>query len=153
MEEARRIRHQLKIGYSGKAWHGPSLKENLEGITAEMAARHPIPGSHSIWELLLHITAWERETAAVLTGKDYVTLAGAEDWPPVTDSSEEAWKAALASLETTHQTLVDEVRKLSDESLETQVPGREFTFYVLLHGVIQHNLYHGGQIALLKKAV
>ena len=152
MSEARRIRHQLQLTYRGKAWHGPSLLENLDGLTAEVASEHPLAGLHSIWEIVRHIAAWEKEAAQVLNGKDYVTLQGAEDWPPVTGSSEEAWRGALAELHAAHSALVEAVRKLTDEDLEKPVPGSEFSFYILLHGVVHHNLYHGGQIGLLRKA-
>jgi hypothetical protein len=152
MGEARRIRHQLEIGYRGKAWHGPSLLENLEGVTAEVAGKCPIAGAHSIWELVLHIAAWENETAQVLNGKSYVTLEGCDDWPPVTTVSEQAWQGALAALQSAQTTLVEAIRKISDEDLEKLVPGREFSFYILLHGVVHHNLYHAGQIGLLRKA-
>jgi hypothetical protein len=152
MSEIRRIRHQLKIAYRGKAWHGPSLLENLDGVTAAVASQHPIAGSHSIWEIVLHIAAWETETALVLNGKDYVTLQGEDDWPAVTGTSAEAWKGALAGLESAQDALVQAAGALSDEDLEKQIPGRDFTFYVLLHGVLNHNLYHAGQIGLLRKA-
>lgn len=152
MSEARRIRHLLKLSYHGKAWHGPALREILEGMTAGIAAARPIEDAHSIWQIVRHIAAWETEAARVLEGKTYVTLAGDADWPPVVDTTEAAWVGALGELEHAQRALVDACAILPDEQLDQMVAGTEFSFYFLLHGVIQHNLYHAGQIALLKKA-
>jgi uncharacterized damage-inducible protein DinB len=151
MGEKQRIRGLLKVVYKGPAWHGPSLLENLQDVTAEMAAKHPIPGSHSIWEIVAHVSAWEAEAARVLGGKPYVTLEGEDDWPPVKDTSNEAWTAALAVLEAGHQALRTAMKEFPDEDLDQLVPGRDFPWYVLLHGMVHHSLYHSGQIGLLKK--
>jgi uncharacterized damage-inducible protein DinB len=147
--ETKRLASQLRRSYEGPAWHGPSLRELLNGVTAEQAAAKPVSGAHSIWELLLHVTAWERQTIAVVGGKTHVTLAGEQDWPPVSGT----WQAALDDLESASRDLVTAIRAMPDEKLNEPVPGGEFNFYFLLHGVVQHNLYHAGQIALLKKQV
>jgi hypothetical protein len=151
MGEIRRIRGLQGAVYKGPAWHGASLSENLQDVTAQMAAAHPIAGAHSIWEIVAHISAWEAEVARVLGGKPHITMQGEEDWPPVTDTSEEAWKAALAHLDASHQGLRAAIRTMAEEDLDKPVPGRDFSFYVLLHGVAHHSLYHSGQIGLLKK--
>ena len=150
--EARRLASQMRRSYEGQAWHGPALRELLDGVSAEQAAAKPIPGAHSIWELVLHIEAWVREPLLTLQGKTYVLHAGEDDWPPVRETTPEAWQAAQAQLESTARQLVEAVRATDDAKLNELVGGREYTFYFLLHGVVQHNLYHAGQIALLKKA-
>jgi uncharacterized damage-inducible protein DinB len=150
--ETRRLASQLRRSYEGEAWHGPHLQKLLEEVAADQAARKPIPGAHSIWELVLHVTAWEREALAAVGGKAYETLAGDRDWPPVAATTDVAWKAALADLETVTRELVAAVRGMPAEKLDELVPGVQYNFYFLLHGVVQHNLYHAGQIALLKRA-
>jgi uncharacterized damage-inducible protein DinB len=152
MSEGKRVRHLLKLSYHGQAWHGPSLREVLEGVTAATAAARPIEDAHSIWQLVRHIAAWETEAARMFEGKSYETLEGDADWPPVVDTTAAAWTGALGELEHAQRALVDACASLSDEQLDQMVPGREFSFYFLLHGVIQHNIYHAGQIAILKKA-
>jgi uncharacterized damage-inducible protein DinB len=152
MSETRRIRGILKAVNRGPGWHGPSLAENLEGITAEMAAKHPIAGAHSIWEIVLHVSTWEREVSEFLTGKPYVTMEGEADWPPVKDTSEEAWHQTLAQLRTNHLALADAIKRFNEEDLEKVVPGKDFPWWVVLHGMAHHSLYHSGQIAMLKKA-
>jgi uncharacterized damage-inducible protein DinB len=150
MEEIKRIEDQLKHAFEGEAWHGPSLRELLAAVTAERAARKPLAQAHSIWEIVLHIAAWENAVRRRLEG-EAVTLSDAEDWPAVHDTSETAWQSALETLENGHQQLRATIRRLTDAQLGDLVPGENYSVYSLLHGVIQHDLYHAGQIALLKK--
>jgi len=153
MSELRRVRSQIRRSYQGPAWHGPSLMETLKDVDAAQAAAHPIAGAHSIWELVLHAQAWLAETARAVTGATYQTLKGDADWPPVSDPSDAGWQATLASLEETQGRLYEAVTAMTEDALCTTVPGQEFTFYGLLHGVAQHNIYHAGQIAMLKIAM
>jgi uncharacterized damage-inducible protein DinB len=153
MSEAARIADQLRRAFDGEAWHGDSVFEILEGVTAAQAAARPIPEAHTIWELVLHIAAWD---GAVLRrmGGAAVALTDAENFPPVRDAGEAAWRGALADARRIHEKLVAAVAALPDSRLEEIVPGKEgehYTFYYMLHGVAQHELYHAGQIALLKK--
>lgn len=149
--ETKRLADQLRRSYEGEAWHGPALRELLDGVTADRAAAKPISGAHSIWELVLHVEAWEREALLVIGGKTFEMLDGDADWPPVRETTAEAWRAALERLESTTRELVAAIRGMDDAKLNESAGGREFNFYFLLHGVVQHNLYHAGQIALLKK--
>jgi uncharacterized damage-inducible protein DinB len=151
--EAFRIADQLLRAFDGEAWHGDSLFEILEGVTAGQAAAHPIKGVHSIWELVLHIAAWDDAVLRRFAGVA-VELSDAENFPPVNDTGEAAWHAALARARRTHHDLIAAVNELPDSRLYEMVPGKEgahHTFYYMLHGVAQHELYHAGQIALLKK--
>ena len=147
--ETKRLASQLRRSYEGQAWHGPSLRELLNGVTSEQAAAKPVSGAHSIWELVLHITAWEREALAVIEGKKYETLAGERDWPPVQGT----WDATVEELGAVTQGMVAAVRAMPEEKLNESAGGAEYHFYFLLHGVVQHNLYHAGQIAILKRAL
>jgi uncharacterized damage-inducible protein DinB len=151
--EATRIADQLHRAFAGEAWHGDSVFEILEGVTAARAAARPIKNAHTIWELVLHIAAWD---GAVLRrmGGVAVTLSDAENFPAVKDASDAAWREALAQVRRVHEDLVKTVAALPDSRLDEVVPGKEgahCTFYYMLHGVVQHELYHAGQIALLKK--
>jgi len=74
-----------------------------------------------------------------------------QDWPPVIETGEEGWTQAVSSFFSTHLQLVEALKTLSDDRLEATVPGRSYNFYHLFQGMIQHAVYHGGQIALLKK--
>jgi uncharacterized damage-inducible protein DinB len=152
--EAARIADQLRRAFDGGAWHGDSLFEILAGVTAAQAGARPIQGTHSIWELVLHIAAWDDAVLRRFAGVA-VELSDAENFPPVTDTSEVAWLAALARVRRAHHDLIAAVNEFPDSRLYEMVPGKEgahYTFYYMLHGVVQHELYHAGQIALLKKA-
>jgi len=152
MSELERIAEQLRKAFEGEAWHGPSMRELLASTTRGQAAKRPIPGAHNIWEIVLHIGVWESVVRRRLLGESITDLAPEEDWPPVHDVSEPAWRKTLEDFEQGHIQLRQSITQLTDERLSETVPGKDYTVYVLLHGIIQHDLYHAGQIALLKKA-
>jgi hypothetical protein len=147
MNESLRVVDQLHRAFFGGAWHGPSLKETLAGVTAEAAAARPISSAHTIWELACHIAAWIDEAAATVHGKAYESLKGDRYWPPVTDTAPAAWEKTLDALERSENSLEEAVRAFPPEKLGDG----DRSYYYLLHGIAQHNLYHAGQMALLKK--
>lgn len=149
--EPARIADQLRRAFEGDAWHGPALLELLEGMDARTASAKPLPNVHSIWELLLHIAVWDESTLQRLAGK-VSQPTGDANFPPVSDRTASMWRKAVADAKRTHDTLVKTVEGLPDSRLRDQVPGKDYNFYHLLHGVVQHELYHAGQIAILKKA-
>ncbi len=153
MNETHRINSQLKRANQGPAWHGPSLRELLDDVTADQAAAHPIPGAHSIWELVNHIIAWEQISKQRLEGDAMKNPPDEVNFPPVNDTSESAWQKTLEQLAASNQSLRDAVKLFDDNRLDDLVPEANYSNYFMLHGVIQHDLYHAGQIALLKKAV
>jgi uncharacterized damage-inducible protein DinB len=152
MSEIERIQDQLRRAYEGEAWHGAALRELLAGVTAEQAARRPIAAAHTIWEIVLHTAVWESVVCRRLEGEVIVTLPPEQDWPAVRDTGPAAWKKALEELERGHQQLRQAIARLTENRLSEIVPGKGYTVYYMLHGVVQHDLYHAGQIALLKKA-
>ena len=153
MKETARIADQLERAYSGKAWHGPSLRSLLRGISAEQAAQRPIPGAHTIWELALHAAAWDGVACERILGGTRTSLPPDENFPAVTDTSEAAWKKALKELEQQHRALAAAIRKFPDAKLDRKLGGGDHSFYITMHGAVQHDLYHAGQIAVLKKLV
>jgi uncharacterized damage-inducible protein DinB len=152
MSEIERITDQLRRAFEGNAWHGPSVREVLEGDTPETATRKVLPEAHTIWEIVLHIAAWEKFVRRRLEGEKVKGPTGVEDWPVVYDPSPAAWRRTIDTLVEGHHQLIQVIFKMSEEKLNETVPGTDFSYYVLLHGVVQHDLYHAGQIALLKKA-
>jgi uncharacterized damage-inducible protein DinB len=151
LQETRLIEDQLNRAFRGEAWHGPCLQDLLRDVSFAQAAARPLPDSHSIWEIVLHITAWLDAVRRRLAG-DPVELRPEQDWPAVTDGTDSGWKIALGNLEGAHERLRGAIAALDNDRLEENVRGKPYTVYFMLHGVIQHNLYHAGQIALLKKA-
>jgi uncharacterized damage-inducible protein DinB len=159
VSEIARILDELQREHGGDPWHGASLCTILDGISASQAAARPVPAGHSIWELVLHITAWKNEVRRRLSG----AAAGEPqegDWPDVGKPDERRWRAALAALEDAQQKLTAAIRRMPERRLDapTNDPrdseaGVGVSYYVLLHGIVQHDVYHAGQIALLKRAV
>ena len=143
---------QIHRSIEGNSWQGPSIRETLDGIGAADAAAHPVPGAHSAWELLLHVTAWMRAVHARMQGR-ITELAGDTDWPPVRETSETAWQAAFEDLRRSEAELAATLRTLRDDDLSGPVPNRDYDRYHLLHGLAQHNAYHAGQMSLLKRAL
>ena len=153
MSEIKRIKSLLRRAFEGEAWHGPSVMELLKDVTARQAAAHPVDGAHSIWELALHIATWERFVKRRIAEAAALDPTDDENFPTVQDSSEEAWRKALEDIKLAHAELLETVAGLDEARLSEIVPGKPYSVYFMLHGVIQHDLYHAGQIALLKKAV
>jgi uncharacterized damage-inducible protein DinB len=143
--EAARAADQLRRSYHGEAWHGPSLSELLSRVTAEHAATHPIPNAHSIHEIVEHISFWESRTLEALRGSPMP--AEDNDWP-----APRSWDSSLAQLRKVTDELVAAIETFPLTRIEDIVPGRDYPFAFLMHGIVQHNLYHAGQIAVLNKA-
>jgi uncharacterized damage-inducible protein DinB len=157
MKETERISDQLRRAFEGNAWHGPSLNELLAGVDSQTAAARPVAGAHTIWELLLHVGAWTDTATRRLQGEALVEPrvgnfpSTGETEPGAADA---AWEASIALLERAHHELQAVIGELDDSSLdELPYQGANATRYVLLHGTVQHCLYHAGQIALLKRAL
>jgi uncharacterized damage-inducible protein DinB len=154
MTEIERILDQLKRAFEGNAWHGPSVREALAGVTAEQAHARPLANAHSIWELVHHIAVWENVGRRRLEGdRAPIDISSPEDWPPPDEKSEAAWEQAKAALDRGHEALREAIAQVPESRLDELIFEGMSTVYVTLHGVIQHDLYHAGQIAMLKKAL
>jgi len=151
MSQIDQIVHELKCAFDVEPWHGPALMELLDGIDAKTAAARPIATAHSIWELVVHLTGWERVITRRLFGEK-ITLSDAENFGHATGAGEAAWRKAIENLRNTHAELIKTVSTFSDERLNATVPGKPYDIGFMLHGASQHLAYHGGQIALLKRA-
>lgn len=151
MTEISRIQDQLRRAVNGEAWHGPALMELLNEVPVDVAPARPLEHAHSIWEIVLHITAWFEIVTNRVKGKA-VEPTHEQDWPPVQDVSEAAWQEAISTLKQSHQHLLQALGHFQDEQLTKIVPGKNYNYYFMLHGAIQHVLYHAGQVAVLKKS-
>jgi uncharacterized damage-inducible protein DinB len=129
------------------------VREALSGVTARQAAERPVAGAHTIWEITLHIAAWERVVLKRLRGEPVENIPDEENFPAPLGHSEEAWQATLRDTDDLHAGLADEVAHLSEERLDEIAAGADYSNRFMLYGLIQHDVYHAGQIALLKKAL
>jgi uncharacterized damage-inducible protein DinB len=150
--EASRIAEQLRRAFDGSAWHGPALLELLDDVDAAKAVAKPVQDIHSIWELVLHIAVWDKAASVRLSGMKSQP-EGEENFPTVPKPTAANWRQAVRQLARDHNELVKTVESLPDSRLWERVPGKKYDFYFNLHGVVQHELYHAGQIAILKKAL
>ena len=154
MTETFRLADQIRRAFEGNAWHGDSVLELLADVNAATAAARPIQTAHSIWEILLHIAAWDDAVYRRIGGAA-VTLTDEQNFPTIKDTSEAAWTHAIESTKKVHNELIKAVAAFPDSRLAEQVPGKSqkyYNFYYMFSGIVQHELYHAGQIALLKKA-
>jgi uncharacterized damage-inducible protein DinB len=154
MSQTAFLADQIRRAFEGEAWHGDPVLTILEDVNAKQAAAHPIQTAHSIWELVLHIRAWD-DAVLRRTGGTAVNLSEKENFPPISDTSEKAWKESVERLNGTHKQLIQAVAAFPDARLQEQVPGKRekyYNFYYMFSGIVQHELYHAGQIVMLKKA-
>lgn len=158
MTEIDRIVDELEREHGGDPWHGNPLREILHGIDPGQAALRPLPKAHTIWETVLHIISWKNEVRRRVGGAPSGTPAEG-DWPAPPLPTAEHWQETLDALEASHKALVAAVAGLTEAALfeptsdpRERATGLGVSYYVLLHGIAQHDVYHAGQIALLKKA-
>ena len=143
---------QMKACFEGDAWYGPSLMLLLTELDVQRAGARPIASGHSAWEIVLHITTWKRVATERLRRKAATSVADDEDWPAVTDISESAWKQAITALRDAQQDLIKAVAEINDDSeMSRGIAGTSYNVGFLLMGIVEHDLYHTGQIALLAK--
>jgi len=140
---------QLKLAFEGEPWHGPALMEILQGVGGETAAARPVAKAHSIWELVIHLAAWEKVVCRRLQG-EVATLSDAQNFGPVDSTTDESWKSTVRNLQQTHAELMELVSTLPESSLATRVPGKDYDVRFMLYGAVQHAAYHAGQIGILK---
>ena len=149
MRPTERLLEQLNKAFGGEAWYGPALRDLLDGVTETHANARPVAGGHTILELVVHIRTWMDVVAHRIAATDAV-LTTVEDWSDLAGTS---WAATIEELEHAQSRLVDAVARLSTERLDEKVRGKNHKIYDEVVGVIEHNVYHAGQIALLRRAL
>ncbi len=151
--EAVRVAEQLRNAFTGEPWHGYPILTLTKNIPVELAAAKMVPGAHSIWEIVLHIDIYVRAAIDAIAGTPIPRMWGTEvDWPSPAQFQQELWRKDLLAAMRNAEALAVAVESMPDAKLAETVPGRTYDFYYLLHGIIQHSLYHAGQIALLTSA-
>ncbi|WZO97979.1 DinB family protein [Isosphaeraceae bacterium EP7] len=141
----------LARGYDGDAWHGPPLRKVLEGVTAEIASARPIPGGHSIRQIVVHLYSWDDVVVRRIEENCVIEAPDGGNFPPPEGTGPDAWQDDLSRLDLWHARLLKTVLHLDASRLESRVAGKEYTIGHMLRGAVQHMAYHGGQIALLRK--
>jgi uncharacterized damage-inducible protein DinB len=152
MTEIARIQDTLQRIYNGHSFYGDPIEDVLANIDAQQAFWIPQGGTHSIWQIVQHMTVWLRIIRERLTSPTIVDVdSNDETFATSAEATHENWNAARQGFHAALLALIDAAGKFPPEKLDAMVPEREYTFYVLLHGAAQHSLYHTGQIALMKR--
>lgn len=159
MCETERLAGLVTAVVEGDPWHGASVMTLISGLSARDAAVRVVPGVHSVWEIVAHMTGWAREVHARLNGQPAGAPASG-DWPAPDSATPAAWRAAVAALVASHRDLAEAIRTVADESLDAPVvderdraAGTGLSRYLTVHGLVHHTAYHAGQIALLRRAL
>ena len=151
MSERQRILDVLDRAYRAKAWHGPALLETIDKVGAALAARRVRPGVHTIWELVEHVASWNEIVAERLAGRAPVVTA-AYNFPPMPRPTPAAWAATQRRLARSQARFRKAVARFPIARIGRRRPKLDYTWSVLIQGQIQHQLYHAGQIAMLRRA-
>jgi uncharacterized damage-inducible protein DinB len=152
MTDLERLKDQFHKLFSGPAWHGASLIEIIDGVTLAEAQARPVPNAHTIGELLRHLLAWRTLVIHRLRGDDAYKVTDSLDWT-AGPASETEWMADLENLRATQREILLLLGRFNPRLLDEPAPGSDVSWHTLFHGLLQHDLYHLGQIGLLKKAL
>ena len=150
MTETERIRDQYERALTGDSWHGDNVWKTLAEVEPGQAFQRVLPGVHTIWQLVAHMTYWESQVRRRL--QQQPELPEAElNFPPMPAATPENWQSALHLFRRSNEEFREALSKVQDSQLDRALSSPEKSVYVELHGVIQHHLYHAGQIAILRK--
>src|SRR5436190_8286879 len=152
MSEKKRTLELLDRAYRAKAWHGPALLETLDGVSAAMAAKRVVKDAHTIWELVDHLASWNAIVAERLAGRK-PQVNPDMNFPKTPRPTPEAWRTSLARLAASQREFRTAVAKFPEPQLGRIRPGTKQSWNVLIHGQMQHQLYHAGQIAMLRRGM
>lgn len=152
MSELTRILNHYDGVLNSDPWYGDPAWKILDGIPAQAAAARPLPGTHSIWELVGHMTFWEGVVTMRLAGQR-AGLVEELNFPPLPAPTEENWRKALDDFHASNRAFRAALEKLDPANLERLTAAGKRTYYDEAHGIIEHHVYHLGQIAMLKKAL
>ncbi len=152
MNESERLAAEIEKALDGGAWHGPSLREALQGIDRQAALERPVAGAHTIAEIALHATTWNDVVRRRLEG-EAPQVPDDQDWPRAEVPDDAAWDAIVSRVFDTGHALCEAVRRFPPAKLLEERPRVGDLWFHLVVGQLQHVLYHTGQVSLLRKAV
>jgi hypothetical protein len=140
-------------GFDRKSWHGPNLRGSIRGVSPELAAWRPAENRHNIWEIVVHAAYWKYAVRRRLRSekRGSFLLKGSNWFPRPATLSEEAWEEDVALLEQTHRSLREAIAELGPEDLEVTPATSKVSNLDLIRGIAAHDVYHAGQIQLLKR--
>lgn len=147
------LMHLIDQAYDKKAWHGTNLRGSIRGLTIEQALWRPAPQRHNIWEIVVHAAYWKYIVRRRTLGekKGSFPLKGSNWFSRDAGLTEKDWREDVALLEETHRSLREAIETLKPKDLSVIPAGSKVSNLAILHGIASHDLYHAGQIQLLKR--
>ena len=144
---------QLEESYHTRAWHGTNLRGSIRGLSLDQICWRPSAKRHNIWEVVVHCAYWKYIVRRRLTGEKHGSfpLKGSNFFPRPEQRTESAWKKDIQLLEDMHRLLVTAVKKISPEDLGKYPKESKFSNLQTISGIAMHDVYHAGQIQLLKR--
>jgi len=145
MHQTQRIADSYRAATVKGAWYGPSLAELLVQISPELATTPPVPGSHSISALLQHLLLWNERIRNTCDGNSLPRWQPEMEWaePPI------PWNELVSRWSQSRELLEEKIRNFPIEDLAKQVSGRDYPYETMLQGIVEHAIYHSGQIAMV----
>jgi uncharacterized damage-inducible protein DinB len=138
--------------YNRRSWHGTNLRGSIRGLTGSEAARRPARGRHNIWEIVVHAAYWKYAVRRRLTGEPRGSFPlDGSNWFVRNGANETAWKKDIALLDRTHRALRSAIESVPEDDLQRSSAGSSVTNFELIAGIAAHDLYHAGQIQLIKR--
>ena len=143
----------LDQAYDRKSWHGTNLRGSIRGLSAEQAAWRPAPQRHNIWEIVVHAAYWKYIVYRRLSGepRGSFSLKGSNWFVRPQEATAAAWRADIELLAETHKSLRAAIAKMNPKTLYKIPPNSKLNDFALISGIAAHDLYHAGQIQLLKR--
>jgi DinB superfamily len=153
MSEVQQLLAIIDQAYDHASWHGTNLRGSIRRVSPDQAAWRPRTGRHNIWEEVVHAAYWKYAAARRFIGgaRGSFPLKGSNWFKRPQEKTAKAWKADIALLDRMHRELRGAVASLSTRDLALTPPGKKVSNFTLLSGIAAHDLYHAGQIQLLKK--
>jgi len=145
----------LRESYSEKAWHGSNLRGSIRGISARQAAWRPARGRHNIWEIVVHCAYWKYIVRRRILGekKGSFPLRGSNWFRRPLELTDSAWKRDISLLHQCHQEMMRALRTLNDGSIKRAPSGSKVNNAAIIRGIASHDVYHAGQIQLIKRLI
>ncbi len=151
--EIGRLVEAIERAYDRRSWHGTNLRGSIRGMPPEEAAWRPAPGRHNAWEIVVHAAYWKYAVHRRLTSKrrGSFPLRGSNWFERSKAADARLWREDVALLDRMHAQLCAAVGALSPEDLVRPAPGGSTTVFELVAGIAAHDVYHAGQIQLIKR--
>ncbi len=145
--------HLIEEGYNGHAWHGPTLRGSIRGLKFDQAAWRPRPGRHNIWEIVIHAAYWKYIVRRRLLGekRGSFALKGSNWIRRPAEKSEHAWKHDIDLLDEMHKSMFEAISQMDPGDLQKKPAGSKFNNLKTIAGIACHDIYHAGQIQLIKR--